>query len=119
MINSNEGAPLVGEIVKAIAEEYDWPDSSKKKCAVKLSDLDIYAGNYESEQSLRINLEVTKGGLLLNYERQPSIFFEASFETSFFSGSLNTELNFKMNDDGAVTALSLQQAGTQIEAQKS
>ena len=119
MINSNEGAPLVGEIVKAIAEEYDWPDSSKKKCAVKLSDLDIYAGNYESEQSLRINLEVTKGGLLLNYERQPSIFFEASSETSFFSGSLNTELNFKMNDDGAVTALSLQQAGTQIEAQKS
>ena len=44
---------------------------------------------------------------------------EASSGTSFFSGSLNTELNFKMNDDGAVTALSLQQAGTQIEAQKS
>jgi len=119
MVNSNEGAPLTSEILRAIADEYNWPDQAEQKRAVTLSDLDSYAGSYETKHTYTYHLRATDGGLLLDYEKQSSILFEPSSKTSFFSKMLNTELTFELNDDGVVTGLSLLQDGTRIVAKKS
>jgi len=118
MINSNEGHPLLAEILDAVAEEFNWPRSDEKKTVVQLPDLDAYTGHFETAHSHQFNIETATGGLHLKYDAQLPVFFEASSETSFFSRELNTELNFKRNDDGQVTAVSVKQANARFEATK-
>lgn len=118
MINSNEGHPLIGEVVNAIAEEFDWSRNSKQLQVVQLPDLSIYSGQFKASHSQQITISVTGDGLYLKYDTQPPVLFEAATATRFFSQVLNTELVFTLSDDGAVAAVTIQQDGMSVEATK-
>jgi len=118
MLNSNQGYPLIEEIMRAIAEEYDWPIENNERQAVELDDLNAYVGHYKSEQSQSFAIQVSSGRLYLQYGSQNPIQFEASSVTNFFCSVLNTEIDFERNTDGFVSALTLKQGEQKIKALK-
>jgi len=117
MINSNEGHPLIAELVRAIGKEFDWPESPNSNAAVSLSDLSEYAGVFETEHSQQFRIRTVADGLQLEVDTQPPVNFEASSKTNFFSKSVNTTLAFEVNGD-EVTALTVHQGGVAVSAKK-
>lgn len=119
MINSNEGYPLLDEIMHALAEEYGWPDAlSKKKTPVRLANLHDYTGLYVTKTGMQFRVSVTDGGLLLQHGQQPTLPIFPSSELEFFTPALNTNFRFEKDDQARVAALTLSQEGNQIKAER-
>ena len=121
MVNSSEGWPIIGEIERAIAREYQWPDyfqAEKKRVEVDEATLDRLVGDYETENGLRI--VVTRDGkdLVLIVGRQPAVRL-AAYETSkFFASNLDLEVVFKADAKESAKSVTLQQGKTSVEASR-
>lgn len=71
MVNSNEGYPILDEILRAIAKEYEWPDAlPKEKTEVVLPNLHAYAGIYSTKGGMQIRVSVMGDHLTLQHGQQ-------------------------------------------------
>jgi hypothetical protein len=119
MVNSNEGWPLISEIIQAISTEYEWPDASlKDKAVVNLENIDNYVGIYLSETENEFKVNNNDGNLSFQYEQQPSLPIFPSSEVVFFSPVVNTTLYFEKDAQGKIISIVVNQSGNQVKANK-
>ena len=94
MVNSNEGNPLLNEIMRSIALEYDWPDFIATRSEMEVPNREErakYAGIYSSENN-QFAIASAEDQLYLKYQDQDSI---PLFKTP--QGELsNPNLNFQI-----------------------
>jgi len=119
MINSNEGHPLLDEIMRAIAKEYGWPDAlSKEKTAVSLANIQDYTGLYSSKAGTQFRISHMGDSLVLNYGQQSPLPIFPSSEVEFFTNAINATIRFEKEDNAGVVSLTINQEGNQIKADK-
>ena len=119
MLNSNEGFPLLDEIMRALGEAYDWPEAlPKEKTAVHLANLPNYAGLYATKAGTQYRVSATGDALVLQYGQQPPLPIFPSSEIEFFTPALNIEVHFDKDDTAGIVALTVSQEGNQIKAEK-
>lgn len=119
MVNSNEGHPLMGEIMRAIAQEYEWPDTSlKPTTAAPLVNTTNYLGTYTSESESQFHIVPLNEGIALQFANQPPLALIPTSETEFAASALNTKITFEKSDSGSIIALVLSQAGNRLKAMK-
>jgi CubicO group peptidase (beta-lactamase class C family) len=121
MINSNEGAAILDEVVRAVAKEYGWPgffEEEKKPAPVAAAVLDAYVGEYAGKFGLRVRVARAGDALALRVGEQPAITLRPESDVRFFSADLDTAVSFQKNDAGAVTGLTLDQGGRQTSAER-
>jgi CubicO group peptidase (beta-lactamase class C family) len=121
MVNSNEGAEIIDEVLRAVAKEYAWPgffEEDKKPAAVAATLLDEYAGEYNGKFGLRVRVAREGDVLSLKLGEQPAITLRPESDVRFFSADLDTAVSFQKNDAGAVTGLTFDQGGRQVSADR-
>ena len=119
MVNSNEGWPLISEILQAISTEYKWPDSvTDDKIIVELENINDYVGIYSSTDGTELKITVNDNQLSLNYGQQPPILIFPSSTIEFFSTVVNAVVNFEKDDKSIIIALTINQSGETIKASK-
>jgi CubicO group peptidase (beta-lactamase class C family) len=123
MLNSYEGVPLLTEIERAIAREYDWPgyfpdEAPKKPATLAPETLDRYVGSYVTKSKLAFGIARNGSALLLRFSNQPPLELTAESEMKFSTTALNASVTFEKNDEGDVTGLILEQDGTPTAAER-
>ena len=119
MLNSNEGDPLMDEIMRAIGKEYDWPSSmSKEITQVGLSNILDYTGTYLAKTGIQFRISVNGGSLTLQYGQQPPMPIFPSSELEFYTQSINADIIFEKDDKADIESIVISQEGNQIKAYK-
>jgi CubicO group peptidase (beta-lactamase class C family) len=119
MVNSNEGYPLMDEILRAIGQAYEWPNAlPKPKIAVDLPDLRPYTGLYATSAGTRFQIDLLGDGLALQYGPQAPVPILPSSELEFFAQALNLDLRFEKDDKSGTRSLTISQDGSQIRAER-
>jgi CubicO group peptidase (beta-lactamase class C family) len=121
MVNSNEGQPLLEEVERAIAREYEWPDyfeQEKKRIDVNEAKLDRLTGEYETENGMRIAVARDGKDLLLTVGRQPAVRLAPHEASKFFASDLELEVGFEVNRDEPATGVTLQQGRGSVGAKR-
>ncbi len=122
MTNSDNGAALYGEILRAIAREYNWPDfraAERKEIKVALDIMKQYPGTYkldELEPGLDLVITLEGNQLISQATGQSKYPLFAESETKFFWKASDAEIEFFKNDKGLVTHLILHQGAKDIKA---
>jgi hypothetical protein len=118
MVNSNEGASLIDEILRAVAREYAWPGyfNEDSTAAVSAGALDAYVGRYAAKA---FECRVYRDGdrLMLELKDQPAVALRPTGANSFLAADVNAEVVFDKDDD-AVEGLTLTQAGRGTTAER-
>lgn len=124
MTNANGGDAIIGEIRRAVAREYAWPDfKPEHKTVIPLNPakLTFYPGVYQTMDggdAVLIKLTVTDGRLYLQadpFGAEPVPLFPES-EWQFFAEA-GFSVTLERGKDGSVTKLTLR-AGQAHEAKK-
>jgi CubicO group peptidase (beta-lactamase class C family) len=123
MTNSNSGDAVIGEIKRAVAEEYEWPDFKPERKATVPVDpamLSAYAGVYQTTMGDVVLIKLTmRGGRLFvqadPFGVEPVELFPES-ETQLFAAE-GFSITLNRNEDGSVTTLTLH-AGQVHEAKR-
>lgn len=119
MLNSNEGFPLLGEILRAIGQEYNWPEPlPTAKATVDLPIADRYAGRYATESGVEFNVDSRDRAIGLQFAQQPALPLLPTSELDFFSAALNTSATFEKNAEGRIVGLTVSQAGNTFKAKR-
>jgi CubicO group peptidase (beta-lactamase class C family) len=121
MMNSNEGSPMLAEIERAIAREYDWPDYFPKERTAKaaqIAALEAMIGEYRTEKGLRLVVDQKQGRLRLAVGDQPPVELSPQGETTFFIPNLNGEVEFRKGEGQGMEHLILRQEGNSLEAKR-
>jgi len=121
MINSNEGNPLLEEIMNAIAREYSWPGyfpPTPATATIAQSAMDALAGEYETPSKLVLKVTRLGEGLLLTAGSQPPLALVPESETSFRLEPLNGKVTFEKDDQGRGRKLTLEQEGRPTVAER-
>jgi hypothetical protein len=118
MINSNEGAPLIDEILRAVAREYAWPGFLPEEKTVKVTAdaLEAYVGSYAA-RSFRCSVTREGDALYLKPDEQPALALRPTAENAFRAIDLDAEVVFA-RVDGVVKSLTLKQAGKDTMAER-
>ncbi|MGI8690749.1 MAG: serine hydrolase [Thermomicrobiales bacterium] len=117
MTNSDEGAPLLDEIMRAIAAEYDWPDYLPReptRVLVAADMLDRYIGTYVFPLGFALVVTRDGNGLAVQPIGQAPLIFAPESEATFFSEVVDTKLMFVTTDAGTATGVRFQQSGREI-----
>ena len=119
MLNSNEGYPLLDEIMRSLGEAYEWPEAlPKEKTVVRLANAHDYAGLYATKSGTQFRVSVKGDALTLQHGQQPPLPIFASSDVEFFTPALNVDLRFDKDDKASIVALTVSQEGNQIKAEK-
>jgi CubicO group peptidase (beta-lactamase class C family) len=121
MINSNEGNPMLYEIERAIAREYNWVgyfEDEKKSVALSDDTLGRFVGIYTNKAGLEYSVLHENRHLLFKPPGQPPITVYPQSATNFFMKILNAEITFDVTKEGHVKTLKLQQEGRTFSAQR-
>ena len=117
MTNSDAGSPLSSEVMRAIADEYGWPDHRAQiRDAVKLTkeQLAPLLGDYEGNGAKLVVTATPAGGLSVATPMGTFDFMPES-DTRFFPLSDGPpSLTFEKNSDGGVTGF----GGGNLKAKK-
>jgi len=92
MINANEGGPMLREIERAIAREYNWPDSlteERKAAHVSTEVLEMLVGDYAGKSGFKCTITRRNEQVFLKFDAQPPIELLPESETRFFMTLLN------------------------------
>jgi CubicO group peptidase (beta-lactamase class C family) len=119
MLNSNEGAPLMDELLRAIAIEYDWPEAvPEEKKPANISNLSDYTGIYTTKAGTQFKVTLDGESLMLQYQQQPPLPIFPASEAEFFTHALNTTIRFEKDGDARVCSLTITQEGKAIKAER-
>ncbi len=110
MTNSDNGSPLAGEILLAVARAYDWPDAKpREREAITLSqkDLDVLAGEYEGQITGPIRVRTAGDHITISAEGLGTAEYYPQSAGVFFALREGApDIRFTKNDQGAITGLS-------------
>jgi CubicO group peptidase (beta-lactamase class C family) len=135
LTNCDDGWWVIEEVVRAVAEEYGWPDYLPNRHLSTAVDLEsgsaAYLGEYEIHpHQSTFTLQVVASGqgstgqLVLQVLDQPPIVLRPTTSdagagtTTFFTDVINSEIRFTRNDAGEVTELILVQEQQETTAKK-
>jgi CubicO group peptidase (beta-lactamase class C family) len=118
--NGDDGYWVLLSVLRAVAQEYDWPGYLPNRAAAGVEPrlYDDLVGGYELRPGYTLAISRQGEQLYLAASGQPPFELQPSSETSFFAQALNSEIVFIKNDQGQVTGLDLKQEGQQIQARK-
>jgi CubicO group peptidase (beta-lactamase class C family) len=121
MTNSDAGAALYMEVVRAVARVYDWPDfrpEARKVVQVAPQVIEPYVGDYVLDRDFVITITRDGGQLFASYPGQPKARLLAESETQFFPEGNALRLTFERDGKGRVTHLVVQTGGQKLEAKR-
>jgi hypothetical protein len=121
MLNSNEGFPMLNEIERSIAREYEWPDyfpENKETAKVAPEVLKTYVGEYTAKSGVHCNVTIDKSSLFLKITGQSPIELRPETERKFGLAGLNAEVSFEKDDKGELKSMILHQEGKQTLAER-
>jgi len=119
MLNSSEGHPLLEEIMRAIAHEYEWPDVfPPAKEVITLARADEYTGVYLAEAGVEISVTHQNGNVMLQLPHQAPLPLFPTSELEFFAKAVNASVTFERDDNGCITAMTGSQEGVQMRAER-
>jgi CubicO group peptidase (beta-lactamase class C family) len=105
MTNSDNGSALATEILRALAQEYDWPDYRViEKTAAPLSSKAFtdFMGRYERESTL-VQVFQTPGHFFLKFGSKPRVEIYPQSDHEFFLLDEPDSFSFERNSRGEVT----------------
>jgi CubicO group peptidase (beta-lactamase class C family) len=124
MTNGDEGSRLFGEIVGAIAREYDWPSQwtgiRPGETEMRQSNPTItYEGTYGDGALLSVVVAASGESLLLTAPGQPALPLRQEGAHRFRAEALNTEVAFEIGTtikdrSGEVVGLTLRQGDEEV-----
>jgi len=121
MTNSDSGSTLYFEILRSIANEYNWNDFQPKEktlAEVDPSIYDLYTGKYKL--SPRVIIAVFRENNRLYFQapgEDPEELFPES-ETNFFSIEMDLQITFVKNEEGAIEKIVANVQGQKLELKK-
>lgn len=121
MTNSDAGAALYMEVVRAVARVYDWPDfgpETRKVVQVAPEVIEPYAGDYVLDKEFVITVSRDGGQLFASYPGQPNTRLLAESETQFFPEGNALRLAFERDGKGRVTHLVVHTGGQKLEVKR-
>lgn len=121
MLNSNEGDPLLREIERAIAREYDWPDyfaAETRPVDLDMKLAEALVGEYTSKRGFECAITRNGNKLLFRPKGQNPVPVHADSETNLFTRVLNLELKFTRGKNGEINALTCEQDGRRMDLER-
>ena len=123
MTNANGGGALASEIVRAVAEEYDWPSSrpmEKTVVDVGAETSSSLAGRYalETQPNFVITVTVDSGRVTVDVPRQIRTEIHPESETRYFSLEQDLDFVFSRAADGKVTGFVLNAGSASYKAKR-
>jgi CubicO group peptidase (beta-lactamase class C family) len=121
MQNSNRGGALMGEIQRAIAREYGWPEFIRAE--PPLAEIDhptrsACEGEYELRPGFRFTVAQGASGLTLQPAGQALVPLYAESETKYFARVVEAEVTFVRAETGEVRELVFKQNGKELTAKR-
>jgi CubicO group peptidase (beta-lactamase class C family) len=123
MTNGDQGWNLLNEILRAVAEEYGWPDFQPQEhtlAKVDGSRLPAYTGRYDAAGGQSTLVTVTAGRLYVQNEAigpEPEELLAES-EARFFVRSAPLVFDFQKDERGTITGLIIHTDFQTLEAKK-
>jgi CubicO group peptidase (beta-lactamase class C family) len=121
MTNSDAGAALYMEAVRAVARVYDWPDfrpETRTVVQVAPDVIEPYVGDYVLDQDFVIAITRDGGQLFASYPGQPKTPLLAESDTQFFPEGNALRLTFGRDGKGRVTHLVVHTGGQELTAKR-
>lgn len=121
MTNSDAGAALYMEVVRAVAHVYGWPDfQPETRTVVQVAPdvLERYVGEYELSPRDVVTITRQEGQLYGAYPGESRLPLLAESETQFFPEGSPTRVTFERDADGRVTQLVLHIGSRDVEAKR-
>lgn len=121
LTNSDDGAPLMAEIVEAIAHEYKWPAYPRQlpsPIGVPASAFQRFAGDYTLRPGFTVTIFLRDTAVWLQATHQQPIRLLATSETSFISDVIGMELSFMPDERDGSIILELRQSNGVQRARK-
>ncbi len=121
MTNSDNGALLTDEILRALSAVYEWPDFKAEERTVRRLDPSLYpqfAGRYQVTPEYFLDVAVEDYYLVIRPTGQAPTKFYVENQTFFFSVDPFIRIQFLRDGQGRVTGLVLWQEDFKQEARK-
>jgi CubicO group peptidase (beta-lactamase class C family) len=121
MTDSDAGAALYMEVVRAVAHVYGWPDfkpETRTVVQVAPNVVERYVGDYVVDRDFVISVTQESGQLYASYPGQPRARLLAESETQFFPEGNQLRLTFARGAKGRVTHLTVHSGGQELEAKR-
>jgi len=121
MTNSDNGGQVMGEILRAIAKEYDWPDFRPKEHKVIALDpklFDGYVGRYQLAPDFILTFTREGDHFFTQATGQPKAEVFPDSEHDFFLTVVDAQVTFVTDGQGHATEVILHQGGRDQEAKR-
>ncbi len=121
MLNSNRGWPVMDEILRAVAEEYGWPDIISAEPPLAEIDLQMYmayVGKYEFKPDFHFTVAQNGSGLTLQPTGQAALDICPESDTKFFARIVEAKITFVKTEAVEVKELTCKQNGKEMSAKR-
>jgi hypothetical protein len=120
LTNADDGFWVLLDLLRAVAQEYQWPGYLPNRTAMALGSQAYgdYIGEYELHPGFTFTVSNRDDRLYLAAPGQAPFEIRPSGESAFFTHALNSEIVFARNDEGKVDRLTLKQEGQETPAKK-
>jgi hypothetical protein len=119
MTNSDNGGPLIAEVLRTIAYEYKWPDFQPSQQTITKVDpkiLDRYVGGYRLNPNVIITISREGEHLYAQLAGQPKAEIFPKSEREFFPKIVDAQFTFEAGADGKARSVTLEQNGNRQTA---
>jgi CubicO group peptidase (beta-lactamase class C family) len=121
MTNSDNGGPLISEILRGIAREYGWSahlPEERTRAKVDPKIYDAYAGQYEVMPGMAVTVSKEQDRLFAHIPGQPPAELHPESEITFFTVTGGFRITFVKDEQGRVTEAVVQPGGQERRAKK-
>jgi CubicO group peptidase (beta-lactamase class C family) len=121
MTNSDRGGQLAGEVLRAVAREYNWPDfqpGERKVVAVDPKVFDGYVGRYQLGPDFILTFTREGNHFFTQATRQPKDEIFASSDRDFFLTAVDAQVTFVTDSNGRATEVIVHQGGQDHHAKR-
>lgn len=121
MTNGMRGLELAGELMRAIAHEYHWPDFApvpRKLANVDPKLFDGYVGRYRLAPDVVLTISLEGNQLYAQTAGQPQIELFPASDRDYFFKVADVLITFKTDDKGVATGLIFHQNEQNMPAQR-
>jgi CubicO group peptidase (beta-lactamase class C family) len=118
LTNADDGFWVLLDLLRAVAQEYQWPGYLPNRTAVGSQAYDDYVGEYQLHPGFTFAVSKRDARLYLAAPGQAPFEIRPSGEAAFFAHTLNSEITFARDSQGKVDRLTLKQEGQETPAKK-
>ena len=121
MTNAQGGSQLAGEVMRAIATTYNWPDwrpTERTEVKADPAALARYVGTYELAPTFSITFTLEGGQLMTQATGQPKFPIYPESPTKFFLKVVDAEVEFFTGPTGKISHLVWKQQGKDTRGER-